>query len=121
MPGYVPQSPPAHISSTHLMRPENRVGYIRLSRFIATTATEFRRALGELKKEGMEELTKVSHKLAEEIYKQAASAKQQKSQNGQAASGSQQDTAEEPGPAGGKKDEDIIDAEYKEEDQDGKK
>ena len=30
---------------------ENRVGYIRLSRFIATTATEFRRALGELKKE----------------------------------------------------------------------
>jgi len=74
-------------------------------------------------KKGMEDLTKVSHKLAEEIYKQAASAKQQKSQNGQAASGSQQDTAEEPGggPAGGKKDEDIIDAEYKEEDQDGKK
>lgn len=32
---------------------ENRVGYIRLSRFIATTATEFRKALGELKKEGM--------------------------------------------------------------------
>jgi len=70
-------------------------------------------------KKGMEELTKVSHKLAEEIYKQAA-AKQQKSQDGQAASGSQQDTAEEPG-QGAKKDEDIIDAEYKEEDQDGKK
>ncbi len=32
---------------------ENRVGYIRLSRFIATTAVEFRRALAQLKKEGM--------------------------------------------------------------------
>jgi molecular chaperone DnaK len=72
-------------------------------------------------KKGMEELTKVTHKLAEEIYKQAASAKQQKSQNAdQAAPGSQQDTAEEPG-EGAKKDEDIIDAEYKEEDQGGKK
>ncbi|MDD5129927.1 MAG: molecular chaperone DnaK [Candidatus Omnitrophica bacterium] len=72
-------------------------------------------------KKGMEELTKVSHKLAEEIYKQAA-AKQQKSQNaaGQAADGGQQDSAQEPG-QGGKKDEDIIDAEYKEEDQNGKK
>lgn len=71
-------------------------------------------------KKGMEELTKVSHKLAEEIYKQAASAKQQNSQGGQAAPGGQQDTAEEAGPSA-KKDEDIIDAEYKEEDQDGKK
>jgi molecular chaperone DnaK len=71
-------------------------------------------------KKGMEELTKVSHKLAEEIYKQAAAAKQQKSQDGQAASGSQQNATEEPG-QGAKKDEDIIDAEYKEEDQDGKK
>ena len=77
-------------------------------------------------KKGMEELTKVSHKLAEEIYKQAA-AKQQKPQDGQAASGSQQDSAEEPenkagagGSAAGK-DEDIIDAEYKEEDTNGKK
>jgi carboxyl-terminal processing protease len=32
---------------------ENRVGYIRLSRFIATTAVEFRRALARLKNEGM--------------------------------------------------------------------
>ena len=78
-------------------------------------------------KKGMEELTKVSHKLAEEIYKQAA-AKQQKSQDGQTASGSQQGAAEEPGnkstaggSASGGKDEDIIDAEYKEEDADGKK
>jgi carboxyl-terminal processing protease len=31
----------------------DRVGYIRLSRFIATTADEFRRALGLLKKQGM--------------------------------------------------------------------
>lgn len=73
----------------------------------------------------MEELTKVSHKLAEEIYKQAA-AKQQQSQQGQAEPGAgpagarQQDTTEEPG-KGKNKDEDIIDAEYKEEDNDGKK
>ena len=32
---------------------ENRVGYIRLSRFIATTASEFRQALALLKKQGM--------------------------------------------------------------------
>jgi molecular chaperone DnaK len=71
-------------------------------------------------KKGTEELTKVSHKLAEEIYKQAA-AKQQKSQNADPAdTASKQDNAQEP-PADGKKDEDIIDAEYKEEDQEGKK
>jgi molecular chaperone DnaK len=70
-------------------------------------------------KKGMEELTKVSHKLAEEIYKQAA-AKQQKSQNEQAAAGGSQDAAGEPG-QDAKKDEDIIDAEYKEEDSSGKK
>jgi molecular chaperone DnaK len=73
-------------------------------------------------KKGTEELTKVSHKLAEEIYKQAATAKQQKSQNAEAqtASEGQQNPAGEPQPEE-KKDEDIIDAEYKEEDQDGKK
>jgi carboxyl-terminal processing protease len=32
---------------------DNRVGYIRLSRFIATTASEFRQALALLKKQGM--------------------------------------------------------------------
>ena len=68
-------------------------------------------------KKGMEELTKVSHKLAEEIYKQAA-AKQQQSQQQGPTQGQQQEqegAAEEPNP-GTKKDEDIIDAEYKEED-----
>jgi carboxyl-terminal processing protease len=35
---------------------DNRVGYIRLSRFIATTANEFRRALTFLKKQGMARL-----------------------------------------------------------------
>jgi len=69
-------------------------------------------------KKGMEELTKVSHKLAEEIYKQAAA--KQKSQEGQAAHGSQPDAAGQAEPEA-KKDEDIIDAEYKEEDSDGKK
>jgi molecular chaperone DnaK len=59
-----------------------------------------------------EELTKASHKLAEEVYKQAASKQQQgqKSQ-GSAEAGTQQEAKEE---KGGK--EDIIDAEYKEED-----
>ncbi|MDD5476892.1 MAG: molecular chaperone DnaK [Candidatus Omnitrophica bacterium] len=71
-------------------------------------------------KKGMEELTKVSHKLAEEIYKQAA-AKQQQSQQGQAGSGPGQEDATEGPDKGAKKDEDIIDAEYKEEDNDGKK
>ncbi|PIQ87862.1 MAG: molecular chaperone DnaK, partial [Candidatus Omnitrophica bacterium CG11_big_fil_rev_8_21_14_0_20_43_6] len=70
-------------------------------------------------KKGMDELTKVSHKLAEEIYKQAANAKQ-KSQNAGPTAGGQQAAPEDPqGEA--KKDEDIIDAEYKEEDKDGKK
>ncbi|MDP3042304.1 MAG: molecular chaperone DnaK [Candidatus Omnitrophota bacterium] len=69
-------------------------------------------------KKGMEELTKVSHKLAEEIYKQAA-AKQQKSED-------RGPKAEDAGqkPEEGekeKKQEDIIDAEFKEEDNDGKK
>jgi molecular chaperone DnaK len=68
-------------------------------------------------KKGMEELTKVAHKLAEEIYKQSA-AKQQGQQQGQ-------QTAEQPTDKSGQepkeekkqgKDEDIIDAEFKEED-----
>jgi len=78
-------------------------------------------------KKGMEDLTKASHKLAEEIYKQA-SAKQQQNQQGQQAPGGQQNANEEPkeksaagGSAPGEKDEDIIDAEYKEEDNGTKK
>jgi len=71
-------------------------------------------------KKGMEELTKVSHKLAEEIYKQAA-AKHQQSQQSQAGPGPTQQDTTEGAEKGTKKDEDIIDAEYKEEDNDGKK
>ncbi len=63
----------------------------------------------------MEDLTKASHKLAEEIYKQAGAKQQQGQANAQ-----QGPTAENQGPGGEtpKKDEDIIDAEYKEEDGD---
>jgi molecular chaperone DnaK len=67
-------------------------------------------------KKSMEDLTKVSHKLAEEIYKQAAA----KQQQGQAQQGpqpaAQEEKTEEPKSSGGTKPEDIIDAEYKEED-----
>ncbi|MEK6728254.1 MAG: molecular chaperone DnaK [Candidatus Omnitrophota bacterium] len=68
-------------------------------------------------KKGMEDLTKASHKLAEEIYKQASS--KQQSQAGQGArpegEAGEQEPKEKPASTG-KKDEDIIDAEYKEED-----
>ncbi len=64
-------------------------------------------------KKGMEDLTKVSHKLAEEIYKQAA-AKQQQAQ-GQKTQGTTQGTEEEP-KAEKPKQEDVIDAEFKKED-----
>jgi molecular chaperone DnaK len=66
-------------------------------------------------KRGMEDLTKASHKLAEEIYKQAA----QKQQQQQAGTGKTQEKSDEPKQEK-KKDEDIIDAEYKEEDDKGK-
>ncbi|MDD5120398.1 MAG: molecular chaperone DnaK [Candidatus Omnitrophica bacterium] len=69
-------------------------------------------------KKGMEELTKVSHKLAEEIYK-AASAKQ--SQQAQAGPDAKAKNAEEEPKQDAKKEEDIIDAEYKEEGPEGKK
>jgi molecular chaperone DnaK len=72
-------------------------------------------------KKATEELTKASHKLAEEIYKQA-SAKQSQGQKpgagGQQAAGSAQEPEE--GPKQEKKGEDIIDAEFKEEDGDKK-
>jgi len=65
-------------------------------------------------KKAMEDLTKASHKLAEEIYKQAA-AKQQKTQ--QQGPQDQAEKPEEEAPKEEKKkEEDIIDAEYKEED-----
>ena len=70
-------------------------------------------------KKAIEELTAASHKLAEEVYKQAG-AKQQ----GQKAEGGKEKAEEEPkgkkSAEGGKKDEDIIDAEYKAEDEEKK-
>jgi len=70
-------------------------------------------------KKGMDDLTKASHKLAEEIYKQAASAKQKQGSQNQQAEPQQQDQETNQGPDQDGKKEDIIDAEYKEED--GKK
>ncbi|MGD9014489.1 MAG: molecular chaperone DnaK [Candidatus Omnitrophota bacterium] len=69
-------------------------------------------------KKGMESLTKASHKLAEEIYKQAAAKQQKAQQQGGAQSQAEQPQEEAPKEKK-KKEEDIIDAEYKEED--GKK
>ena len=69
-------------------------------------------------KKGMEDLTKASHKLAEEIYKQASAKQQSQPQEnaaGQAKEGSQAEE-DEPKEEEGKGKEDIIDAEYKEED-----
>jgi molecular chaperone DnaK len=67
-------------------------------------------------KKGMEDLTKASHKLAEEIYKQSA-AKQQQGQQAGAQPGPQQEEAQ---PREEKKSDDVIDAEFKDEDE-GKK
>ena len=70
-------------------------------------------------RQAMEDLTKASHKLAEEIYKQAAAKQQQgqgpkgKGQEGpQDAQGS---GSKNPDEGGKKKEDDVIDAEYKEE------
>jgi len=61
-------------------------------------------------KKGMEDLTKASHKLAEEIYKQAGA----KQQQGQQQAGPKEAKPEaEPGEQ--KKEEEIIDADFKEE------
>jgi len=68
-------------------------------------------------KKAMEDLTKASHKLAEEIYKQAGAKQQaQQQQAGDSAQGAGQKGPEEPRAEKQKKDEEIIDAEYKEED-----
>lgn len=64
-------------------------------------------------KKCMDELTKASHKLAEEIYKQA-SAKQQGQQQGQAGAKDEGQGAKQEG--GPEKKDDVIDAEFKEED-----
>ncbi|MDD4953403.1 MAG: molecular chaperone DnaK [Candidatus Omnitrophica bacterium] len=66
-------------------------------------------------KKGMEDLTKVSHKLAEEIYKQAA--EKQKNSQGQKAEEPKTegpDSSTGQGTSSGK--DDVIDAEFKEED-----
>ena len=69
-------------------------------------------------KKGMDELTKVSHKLAEEIYKQASQKQQQGQDPGARSKGGAQEPGEEksdadgPTPGG----DDVIDAEFKEED-----
>jgi len=88
--------------------------------------TEIESRLAELKtaikdknidrlKRAMEDLTKASHKLAEEIYKQAA-AKQQKSQtNAEPGQEKAEEPKEEPKEEK-QNNEEIIDAEYKEED-----
>ena len=67
-------------------------------------------------KKGMDELTRVSHKLAEEIYKQAT-AKQQGEQPQAGGTGESEQPAEGGSASGGKKDEEIIDADFKEEDE----
>ncbi|MFH1248427.1 MAG: molecular chaperone DnaK [Candidatus Omnitrophota bacterium] len=68
-------------------------------------------------KKGMEDLTKASHKLAEEIYKQAAAKQQGKGQAQEEAGPQEQAQQEEPkqSKASGDKAEEIIDAEFKEE------
>ncbi|MFH1578026.1 MAG: molecular chaperone DnaK [Candidatus Omnitrophota bacterium] len=67
-------------------------------------------------KTAMEELTKASHKLAEEVYKQAAAKQQQAQQGAQDAKSQADKPEEEPEAKEEKKDEEIIDAEYKEAD-----
>lgn len=62
-------------------------------------------------KKGMDELTKASHKLAEEIYKQAAQKQQQSQQKAEPQENKEEENKSE---KGGK--EDVIDAEFKEED-----
>jgi len=75
-------------------------------------------------KRGMEELTKVAHKLAEEIYKKTASQGQGAGGTGQGPQG-QGPGPESQGPSGEteepKKNDDVIDAEYTTDDDDKKK
>jgi molecular chaperone DnaK len=66
-------------------------------------------------KKGMEELTKASHKLAEEVYKQSAG-KQQGGGPGQGPQPGAEGTSSPGG--GGRKDDDVIDAEFREEKKD---
>jgi molecular chaperone DnaK len=66
-------------------------------------------------KKGMDDLTKASHKLAEEVYKQSAAKQGPQGQANQAGpQGPQQEEGPSQGQGGDK--EDIIDADFKEED-----
>lgn len=65
-------------------------------------------------KRGMDALTRASHKLAEEIYKQTSAKQKEKPETSSAEGGREQKPEEEPKQE--KKKEDIIDAEYKEDD-----
>ncbi|TAM41599.1 molecular chaperone DnaK, partial [bacterium] len=72
-------------------------------------------------KKGMDDLTKAAHKLAEEIYKQSASKQQSQQQAGQG--GPKEEAGEDKGKSSGGAGagpEDVIDAEFKEEDDKGK-
>jgi molecular chaperone DnaK len=73
-------------------------------------------------KRGMEELTKASHKLAEEVYKKAAGAQKGGGRTGTSDAREPRGEPEtEKEGAGSRKDEDIIDAEYKVEDDEKRK
>ncbi|OGX16934.1 MAG: molecular chaperone DnaK, partial [Omnitrophica WOR_2 bacterium GWC2_44_8] len=67
-------------------------------------------------KKKMEELTAASHKLAEEVYKQAAAKQQGQKPEEKAQGSSERGQKTEKEPKEKQKDEDIIDAEYKAED-----
>jgi molecular chaperone DnaK len=66
-------------------------------------------------RQSLEELTKASHKLAEEVYKKTG---QQKSGAGSSSGSARQEGRETEGPQEPKKKDDVIDAEYKVEDDD---
>ncbi|NQT32602.1 MAG: molecular chaperone DnaK [Candidatus Omnitrophica bacterium] len=70
-----------------------------------------------------EELQKASHKLSEEMYKHAQEQAQQQQAGGAGGPGPEQQTGGEPaGDTGEKKDEDVVDADYKvDEDKEDKK
>jgi len=73
-------------------------------------------------KRGMEELTKASHKLAEEIYKKTSQGPKAGPQGPSSeGKGPREEPETEKDQADRKKDEDIIDAEYTAEDEDDKK
>ena len=66
-------------------------------------------------KKGMDDLTKVSHKLAEEIYKQAAAKQQARAKKSSDSAAQQKEEAQQQEASSQPGSEDIIDAEYKEE------